>query len=539
MDTFITRLNGMMMLELENLDKEIAKYKDLSKKSSDELANNISNKRGVLNTMRQQYNDMVRKKEQNESQLKQIDKDYITLDIENKKMEEDIKKHNIEINNEKSKLRNIKYKYDMLCGDIKKIQDENMISDIKKQIKTYEQSIKDQQEVLTNTAKTNYLELMKMVETLSIQPTINSLNAQCDAFKQDIMEQITDKFNVKLDSGVYIMDIHRRLKDNYIMIDINDFLQYKKNVYDKYSIIDLFKVKCDKVNDSSYYYMNKSHFNIMSEMYHEKIKEIDHYNYIHLHEYHEHTKNHFYIKLLESRNVSEINTRLIELYQKLTDLHNEFIENIREHVYLIRDLIKDNSEKITWGKYQNSTYEGSICDYINHCIRENIRSPYSLINKIDKTKYDNYSYNEFYKKIKSQNNCVLSYAILYIGKELDEFVNVYNKIKNTGLYEIYNHYYRNNDIISYYEIKIPQYHILSQDNGEGRRLYYYKWFKDHISTHFDLFIEPETVNMLKSLYSDLSRENIKMYCEKLLFDALGKKYDDIYELVYYTNHLIK
>ena len=60
-----------------------------------------------------------------------------------------------------------------------------------------------------------------------------------------------------------------------------------------------------------------------------------------------------------------------------------------------------------------------------------------------------------------------------------------------------------------------------------------------ISTHFDLFIEPETVNMLKSLYSDLSRENIKMYCEKLLFDALGKKYDDIYELVYYTNHLIK
>ncbi len=61
---------------------------------------------------------------------------------------------------------------------------------------------------------------------------------------------------------------------------------------------------------------------------------------------------------------------------------------------------------------------------------------------------------------------------------------------------------------------------------------------DYIASHFDLFIKKECVDIVRSIYPDISRENIKMYCERVLFAALGKNYDDIYELVYYVNNLL-
>ena len=100
------------------------------------------------------------------------------------------------------------------------------------------------------------------------------------------------------------------------------------------------------------------------------------------------------------------------------------------------------------------------------------------------------------------------------------------------------------DIINEYKIinfKTSPYYIKKYSIDELQIILNKNW-SDYITSHFDVFIEFNKIILLQSIYQDLSRDNIKEYCEKILFNAINMKFDStahgIFELVFYANKLI-
>ncbi len=523
MDAFITRLNGMMMLELENLDKEIAKYEELSKKSSDELIQNIKNKTAILNNMKDQLFKKSQENTKNKQKVEELEKEYNEIIINISLQDEENKKKTIEINElykkiqfDKSELDKLKYDYKILCDKITEINKEN---NIKKEIEKFKLSIKEKQDDLQDMARIQYDGMMQIIQNISIQPAIDNMILYCNVFKNNIMKEINERYNIKLNNDVHVMDIYQDIRNNYV----------KCNAPDN-SIQQISKFRCDayekeinnKRGNYSYKYFDADIFNTKS------IDKLFNY-YVDepltcVHKIRNQTLNRiFYIQYdIEYSGVilNDINYDNVLLKNIITEFNNELYK-LHEHYYneIIDTLKILNTYKIKTSACTQitrgiikKTY--GIVDIILLSIEDDFYNINSIYN--NNTIIGDIMMRNLHKKEEKNGERIIYQTIKKYLNILNEFIKIKTAINDKYFSIIYNH------PINKQKLNELDYNM-----------------NVDISSHFDLFIEQHSIKKLKTLYSDLSRENIKMYCEKLLFDALGKKYDDIYELVYYTNHLIK
>ena len=525
MDTFITRLNGMMMLELENLDKEIAKYEELSKKSSDELTQNIKNKTAILNNMKDQSFKKSQENTKNKQKVEALEKEYneiiinISLqDEENKKKTTEIDELYKKIQCDKSELDKLKYDYKILCDKITEINKEN---NIKKEIEKFKLSIKEKQDDLKDMARIQYDGMMKMIQSISLQPAIDNMILYCNVFKNNIMKEINERYNIKLNNDVHVMDIYQDIKSNYVKCTVHG------NALDN-SIQQISMFRCDayekeidnkRGNYSYKYFSDDDIFNTKS------INKLFNY-YVDepltcFHKILNQTLNRrFYIQYdikysgvilndIEYDNVSLKNI-ITEFNNELYKLHGDYYDEIIDTLEILNTYkIKTSAcTEITRGIIKK-TY--GIVDIILLSIEDDF---YNIYN--NNTIIGNIMQRNLHTKEEKNGQRIIYQTIKKYLNILNEFIKKKTAINDKYFSIIYNH------PINKQKLNELDYNM-----------------NVDISSHFDLFIEQQSIKKLKTLYSDLSRENIKMYCEKLLFDALGKNYDDIYELVYYTNHLIK
>jgi hypothetical protein len=567
MDQFISRLNGMMMQELEKLDSDIKRYGDLTKKSSDELSNNIKNKTTILNQLRQQYSDLSFKKEQDTYKIPRMEKEYneILKNIEiqkeeNKKLNDEIKKWDDDIGKYKIELTSLKKDYDIMCDKIKELKDKNEMIKITKSIDDMKKSLNEKKIELNETSKNMYKTMMTQINSYSIQPMFDEITAHFDAYKNDMIKEVTKKFSIKLNSEDDLMTIYGRINDNYVKCDIDkesikkysarlieenryrNFIQTngRTNIYNPFQGLNIFLLNTQQIN--------KFHIDLtnsyINTQYNDK-KKISEY-IIQQHSLHTEPNTHFtYLK----SNKTEIDNLIAQANDELQILYNTFIKDNISDILFFQEINLDTLEMFfehnDYSYCRNFHFTKGTCytnpkkynDYIIQSIFNYDYNP-QLIHNI--TNVFNYQVrhpeikdiSEKYEKHNPSVKNIFKGLDIYIAN-LTKYADDINKIRNKYYGYIYTSEYNRSIIHELHYLSIERKHSHANIHIDNSII-----LSDYIASHFDLFIKKECVDIVRSIYPDVSRENIKMYCEKILFDALGKKYDDIFDLVYYVNNLL-
>jgi len=244
-----------------------------------------------------------------------------------------------------------------------------------------------------------------------------------------------------------------------------------------------------------------------------------------------------------------------EFKKNITDIYNFYKENNEDILSAFNDLLRTIPEdknieielKDIFNRDEHSNsrrtkmYIGEILTSIINCKSINQNELNNIIQiildmGIDKIKYDYYI-------TKFNNKDFIEYSIITLNNNWNNFKNDIQQCILKYCEKFYTSPCNKLriDIVNQYKIinfKIePHYIIYKYSIKEFQTILNTTW-SDYIASHFDVFIEFNTIILLQSIYHDLSRDNIKEYCEKILFNAINVKFNNIFELVFYTNKLI-
>ncbi len=367
------------------------------------------------------------------------------------------------------------------------------------------------------------------------------------------MSKIIDALLCDIDKNIkHIQDkihIYGKIKDNYDKIDGREYDKFMQNFKHPFyiTIIDngrVINVDEDDECDSIYSKLDMSKNSHLNE-----VRLDGHFNFLNIFI---RDSDGFYTKcFMETKNIFVINQLLKyrdyddELFESMKDftnnislLYKNFRSKNNKTINDLNTIIHSYKNKSTIFEYSTKYYTKQLkyIELINVIIQHNnidaidSDNMNKIINNIDRELYDKLS--GLYLESNIEKKCIFKYLL----KEVCLCINTLNiEIKN--LVNKYNDTYYNS---RFNKLRLG---LTDECKHSGGQSYYVdkqdvdKFWSDYIAYHFDIFIDYNVIKSIQSIYPNVNDENIKEYCEEILFNALGKKLN-IFELVFYANKLL-